>query len=274
MTNRELAELMFSKMKTFGFTPYEIDYGDGYFLFDMGQDSVVHFRIKQVWKNWKFGMWIHSDSLNNYDEEANKDTPWEKEPDVVQIFCQHEHTLDKFKPSRSSLCVTYKPCDIKNEWNDYNLRNMLKMIKYHPLMCYEEFCGDRAGYYERRTFLLPFIESESDYIFRDLEETFKKLIFLNYTRVKLFLMRRFSKVLVKAELYDFEKENPGWSTDYLYKVNLTLKDVEDDKIFDFLDFWFHKQRYGCYGCFKYDCIVEVSDCVSIEGKEEPFWIEW
>ena len=55
MTNKEIAELMFSKMRKFGFTPYDIEYGNGYSLFEMGEDSVVHFKIKEVWKNWKFG---------------------------------------------------------------------------------------------------------------------------------------------------------------------------------------------------------------------------
>ena len=46
--NKEIAEFMLSKIKEFGYEPYDIDYGDGYFVFGYGDDSVVHFRCKGV----------------------------------------------------------------------------------------------------------------------------------------------------------------------------------------------------------------------------------
>ena len=234
MTNREIAELMFEKMKFFGFTPYDIDYGNGYFLFDMGDNSVVHFRIKEVWKNWKFGMWIDSEALNK-----DEDIPYEKEPNVVQVFCQHEHLIDKFNPSRSSLRVEFKPSDFSDgvlEFGAYRLRDMLKMIKHHPFICWNEFCGDYAGYYSDKSFLLPFIKYESEYLNGEIAKEVKTVFWLNYTKTKLSLMKKFSKILYDVELYDFEKENEEWSTDYLYKIKLTFNDVDTDKILDFFDF--------------------------------------
>lgn len=176
MTNKEIAELMFSKMRKVGFTPYDIEYGNGYFLFEMGENSVVHFRIKEVWKNWKFGMWINSEALEYYkgDDETKYCTSYEDEPNVVQIFCQHEHLLDKFKPSRSALCVNYKPTDFAEDWSDYKLDDMLKMIKYHPIMCWNEFCGDHASYYDKRSFLLPFFGYETKYLFGEFNKKFKE----------------------------------------------------------------------------------------------------
>lgn len=271
MTNREIAELIFSKIKGFGFTPYDISYGDGYFIFEMGEDSVVHFKIKEVWKNWKFGMWINSEELNNYNEEENKDTPRTKESNVVQIFCQHEHTLDKFKPSRSALCVDLKPSDFKHDWNWYPLENMLKMIKYHPIICWNDFCGDYAGYYDGRSFLIPFLKYESEYIFREIERVVKTAFFLNYTKAKLFLMKRFSKVLSDVKLYDFEKENPGLSTDYLYRIDLTVKDVADEDINRFFHFWFKKRKYGIYGFGRFDSVVELNRTFFVEGCDKPYW---
>lgn len=273
MTNREIAELIFSKIKGFGFTPYDTSYGDGYFIFEMGEDSVVHFRIKEVWKNWKFGMWINSEELNNYNEEENKDTPYEKEPNVVQIFCQHEHLLDKFKPSRSALCVGLKPWDMKNDFGTYQLKNMLKMIKYHPIICWNDFCGKHAGYYDRRSFLIPFLKYESEYVLKEIVERVIKIkFFLTYTKVKMFLMKRFSKVLSDVRLYDFEKANPGWSTDYLYRINLTVKDVDDEDLDRFFNFWFKKRKYGIYGFSRIDCVVELNTTFFIEGDDKPYYI--
>ena len=276
MTNKEIVELIFNKMKSFGFTPYDINYGDGYFLFEMGEDSVVHFKIKEVWKNWKFGMWINSEELNNYNEDENKDTPYEEEPNAVQIFCQHEHVIDKFKPSRSTLCVEFKPCDFKDDafaWGNYQLKAMLKMIKYHPIMCWNDFCGEYARYYDERSFLLPFLKYESEYMFREVERIVKTAFFLNYTKVKLFLMKRFSKVLSNVRLYDFKKENEGWSTDYLYRIDVTVKDVDDKDIIKFFNFWFKKWKYGIYGLGRFDCVVELNRDFFVEGDDKPYWFD-
>lgn len=276
MTNKEIAELVFNKMKSFGFTPYDINYGDGYFVFEMGENSVVHFRIKEVWKNWKFGMWINSDELNNYNEDDNEDTPYDEESNVVQIFCQHEHLIDKFKPSRSALCVDLKPCDFKDDdytWGNYQLEDMLKMIKYHPIMCWNEFCGKHAGYYNSRSFLIPFLKYESEYMFREVERVIKTTFFLNYTKAKLFLMKRFSKVLSDVKIYDFEKENEGWSTDYLYRIDVTVKDIDDKDIIKFFNFWFKKWKYGIYGLGRFDCVVELNRSFFVEGDNKPYWFD-
>ena len=274
MTNKEIAEMMFSKMRKVGFTPYEINYGDGYFLFEMGENSVIHFKIKEVWKNWKFGMWINSKELNDYneDDETKYSTYYEDEPNVVQIFCQHEHLLDKFKPSRSALCVNFKPTDFSHDWNEYPLRSMLKMIEYHPIMCWNEFCGDHAGYYDDRSFLLPFIKYEVGYFFKKIVKKVKTIFWLNYTKAKLFLMKKFSKVLYDVELYDFEKENEGWSTDYLYKIKLTFDNVDTNKICDFYDFWFKREKYGKFDTW--DWVIELDSVFHIEGNSKPYWINF
>lgn len=271
MTNKEIAELMFEKIRSFGFTPYDINYGNGYFLFEMGENSVVHFKIKEVWKNWKFGMWIDSKELDNYNEDENKDIPYEKEPNVVQMFCQHEHLLDKFKPSRSALCIELKPIDFTHDWSWYMLEDMLQMIKYHPIICWNEFCGSHAGYYSERSFLLPFIKYETEYLIRKIVKKIKTVFWLNYTKEKLFMMKKYSKVLYDVELYDFEKENEGWSTDYLYKIKLTFNDVDDDKILDFFDFWFRRTKYGKFDTWDY--VIKLDDSFHIKGDEKPYCIE-
>ena len=87
-------------------------------------------------------------------------------------------------------------------------------------------------------------------------------------------MKRFSKVLSNVRLYDFEKENEGWSTDYLYRIDITVKDVDDEEINKFFHFWFKKLRYGIYGLGRYDCIVELNRQFFIEGDDKPYWFNW
>lgn len=46
MTNAELREIVFNKIKKFGFKIYNVENVDGYFLFEGDKDSVTHFRVK------------------------------------------------------------------------------------------------------------------------------------------------------------------------------------------------------------------------------------
>ena len=80
--NKEIAELMFKNIKELGYKPYDIQYGNGYFLFEMGDDSVVHFRLKGLGplsKHWKFGMWIVAESLEESYREKEKDLPYNEQ---------------------------------------------------------------------------------------------------------------------------------------------------------------------------------------------------
>lgn len=71
-----------------GFCTVEnVEFGDCYFVFYKGDNSVVHFKIKEL-KGWKFGMWFSKEKDNTIKCE------W---------FCQYELWLDKFKPSRSEI---------------------------------------------------------------------------------------------------------------------------------------------------------------------------
>jgi hypothetical protein len=139
-------------------------------------------------------------------------------------------------------------------------------------MCWNEFCGDHAGYYYRRSFLLPFLGYETKYLLGELNKKIKTVFWLNYTKAKLFLMKKFSKVLYDVELYDFEKENEGWSTDYLYKIKPTFNDVRTKKICDFYDFWFKRTKYGKFDTWNW--VIELDSVFHIKGDEKPHWINY
>ena len=72
-------------------------------------------------------------------------------------------------------------------------------------------------------------------------------------------------------MYDFEKENPGFSTGYLYQVRIMFKSgVTNEQMLKFLGRWADKFEYGEYS--KYHHIVEIGD-LRQEGVEKSFRFE-
>lgn len=260
--NREIAEFIFSKMKEYGYEPYDIQYGNGYFIFEMGDDSVVHFRVKRVWKHWKFGMWIDSKMIGASEEDKKK-------YNIVSVFAQYDTCIDKFKPSRSDLCVEFKAEDWNEKEEDnglymWDLRSMLDMMQNHPFICYNGFCGKDPGYTRRKSFIWGFIQYESWLLRKRLLKAIQITWWLPYTKLKIFLAKR-DKCVKSIVLEDFEKENPGWSTSYLYEVQITfVADSTDEKEISWLNKWFRKKKYGKYGCF--DHVIEV-DSLQREGLD-------
>ena len=271
--NRRIAERMFEVIRSFGFEPYDIQYGNGYFVFDRGEDSVIHFRVKGVWKHWKFGMWVNSEYLKETYREEEKNMKYEDYYKVVQIFAQHDTWIDKFKPSRSSLCVEYDACDWEHHLDGtykypfIRLESMLNMMRRHPFMCYAEFCGDYAGYYSK-SFLAQYIKYESKDKLRTLEEKLAVAIWYPWTLFKCYFARK-AKCISELTIHNFEKENPGWSTNYKYEVRVKFtKDATDEQETKWLDRWFHRWRYGEYGV--YNCAVKLDNCFAKEGMDTRY----
>jgi len=86
-------------------TPKDVEYGNGYFIFAHGDNSVITFRIEEI-PGWLFGIWLYP--------------PKDDEDGAISLdfFSQYEDAIDKFKPSRSYLCVnsrfSLKPCENKD----------------------------------------------------------------------------------------------------------------------------------------------------------------
>lgn len=79
--------------KSIKLTPKDVNYGDGYFIFAHGDNSVIEFRVEEI-PGWLFGIWLYP--------------PTEKDPNSIRLdfFSQYEDAIDKFKPSRSQLLVS------------------------------------------------------------------------------------------------------------------------------------------------------------------------
>lgn len=104
----------------------DVEYLDGYFLFGMGTNSVVHFHIDEC-PGWKFGIWWGDKDENNNSVSG-------------EFFAQFEDTIDKFKPSASQYCISITiDLDDDNLWSLYDVRDEIKYIANEP---YLAFCRD------------------------------------------------------------------------------------------------------------------------------------
>lgn len=116
--------------KNLTFTVQDIEYLDGYFIFGMGTNSVIHFTLKEA-PGWRFGIWYSVDKNNRVSFEC---------------FGQYEMNIDKFKPSRSYFCkeihLSEDPLNFETLYL-YNLVEMFGFIIYEPALAY---CRDAYGW--------------------------------------------------------------------------------------------------------------------------------
>ena len=88
MNKPKIKNLIFKELRERGLEPIDVAVGNGYYLFDFGEDSVVHFKIKGI-RNWKFAIWI---------QDSDDNTEY-----LVWIFGNKRNWIDKFKPSASPI---------------------------------------------------------------------------------------------------------------------------------------------------------------------------
>lgn len=112
----------------------DIEYFDGYFVFDRGRNSITHFHVTEC-PGWKFGIWW-TPVLENEDDP-------EEFPKFVEaeIFAQYERTIDKFKPSATMISETTK-VDLSLRGSEYYNNNffecylIIKYIRDEPELAY------------------------------------------------------------------------------------------------------------------------------------------
>ena len=117
MTNKEIKEAIFKELKERQIEVINPSVGNGYYLFDFGEESVVHFHIKGC-KRWLWGIWItHDENKTN-----------------INLFGEHEDYIDKFKPTQTAIAVkTEIPDDASEEqWED-EINNVVWDLCYEKL---------------------------------------------------------------------------------------------------------------------------------------------
>lgn len=132
-------------------------FGNGYYIFEFGEDSVCHFKIKGL-KRWQFGLWIREDNDN--------------ETYVINLFGEHNDYIDKFKPTATRIAHEFKYVDENDLWKCQEFIDELMMIKQHPYTMKHCYYGMYENY-------LKFLLSEFFY-YRIKQHLIKfKKIFLN-----------------------------------------------------------------------------------------------
>lgn len=176
----------------FGLTQKSLVKTNGYYLWDFGEDSVIHIEFKEI-KNWKFGIWILED---------------ENDQDKIHLsfFGNKKNWIDKFKPTyskiSSELKITSEDIDDPDDylWDlFYSIRQDLNGLKRHRFL-WEYFLDsegedhfikwliDEIWYGTIQTNLLKFYEVK---VLIPLSKLFMK-----------FLKRRFSKYIVDIKFED------------------------------------------------------------------------
>lgn len=240
MNKKEIKNTMLGIIEKSGFKPYDVEDIGGYFIFEMDENTVTHFRVKGVWKHWKFGMWINDEDLEH----------------TVQIFCQHDQCIDKFKPSRSDLLVEYSMEDIESCNGDvknlYNLLDMLEVIKNHPFMCYYGYFG-----YTGTRFIPYFLKSQFRIHKELFEEYITRLLTLVYCAIKIPFLRM-NKNIKSVKLINSDKEHPGWYDGFLYRLEVEMKNnifKNDEELCKFIGKHFKDDRYFEYHKHEHGLII-------------------
>lgn len=263
-TNYEIMQFMFQKIQDIGYTPYQINWE--------GNFSVVYFRLKGLGflgSHWKFGMWLneewqYEENRKAYEKKYGAQRMW----NIIQIFCQYDTMIDKFKPSCSPFCVKYTFYELKKIESEYyinpwsKLEDMLNMIERHPLLSYNiDSHGYKREYYPE-SFLGEFIKSEGERKWIQIKKFFMSIVYIPYMKIKLWLARRDS--IIKEVTF---KESEFSGAEYIVEV-IFSQAATDEEMVRWLNKWFKVDRYGEYDT--YDCIVELVNYFHQEGHEKGF----
>ena len=241
MTTSKKYEIMrgeiFDYIKKIGFTPINAQYGNGYFIFDMGENSVVNFWIKEL-KGWKFGIWFYSP----------KDDNGEDKPNYCQFFAQRELFIDKFKPAASNYCEEIKAYGKDNKFFDnfalIDIKSMLYEMKYHPFISfYKEVAY--SNYIDRKNLIWFYIKENWDAKFYDIKKNAVRWKDCIITRVYLTHVKKVLEKKTNVEtvkVIDGEDEN--WYTYPRYDINVYFnKDSNELEEAEIQDKYFNNKFY-------------------------------
>lgn len=208
-----------------GLKVYDEIFSDGYF-FENEKDSVVQFKIKEL-RNWLFGAWI----LEN-----------EKKEKYLQVFCQYEMFIDKFKPSRGdfNIKVTYRD----REFDIFELSQALEFMQNHEAVF---FCNNSNPYHyipEWRAKLKMYRTIRVEKKYRKQQKNTYKLI---QKTIKIA-----TKLRIFQTMYDKDRlnEEPCHINDiyYIYAPNLLGRILSKylqhriNKFYDLGDIWVYDNK--------------------------------
>ena len=244
MTTSKKYEIMRGEIldyiKKIGFTPINIQCGNGYFIFDMGENSVVNFWIKEL-KGWKFGIWFYS---------PKPDEDGKKRPDYCQFFAQRELFIDKFKPAASNYCEEIKAYEENNKFFDkfsilYVIKNMLYEMKYHPFISFYKGVAYN-DYIDRKSLVWFYIKENWDVKFYKTENKFNRWKDCAITKVYLnYAKKNIEKNSFVEAVKVFDGENGNWYSYPRYNINVYFnKDSNELKEAEIQEKYFNNKFFN------------------------------
>lgn len=200
----------------------DVEYLDGYYLFPMGTNSVVHFKIKEC-PGWLFGIW--------WQEPVKEDKKSKTFRLKGTFFTQYEEVLDKFKPSASTIKEDFSAVIVKksrdpelNTWHLSYIGKIMDAVRFiirDPALA---FCRDYCGwdynteYHDRRSAKKKFEEWQK---WNTDKKTYTKICddkIISFAKEKLLLLCGKT-----AELYD-----QGENVSPRYQMICRLSDAEGE----------------------------------------------
>ena len=209
--------------------------GNCYFLFEYEDDSICHFKVKEL-PEFSFALW----SIDNVNKEY-LDSEY-KEADFI-FFAQPTLIIDKFKPSRSALKVPVSRYLSKPNDSPYVLEQWCSeadlLLKFMKKQKYEAFylgSFSDVSFYDVPTRFVAFKEYVETYFYyykRNIKESINTKI-LSF-KMKKYLKKNFrkNKQHYICALYSYR----NWSPDlhllfYVYPGNLDVVCDLQDKYFN------------------------------------------
>ena len=138
---------IFLRNDNIDFTPVDVEYGDGYFIFGRGSNSTINFHVKEA-PGWLFGLWW---SPQKTQDSTDENPVYESSTIEGEMFAQYEDEIDKFKPTASTFKTeftfeiglpVYSEEEQGNWFALYNCREAFRLILTEPdLAFYREIEG-------------------------------------------------------------------------------------------------------------------------------------
>lgn len=121
----------------------EVKYLDGYFIFETGTNSVVHFKLEET-PGWKYGIWWRIPKKYYSKEEKKMVLPKYVEG---HFFAQYEENIGKFKPSASNIECKFSIVPGDKHGSLYSIARNIEFIMKEPYLAFcRDYCYENYNY--------------------------------------------------------------------------------------------------------------------------------
>ncbi|MGN0656961.1 MAG: hypothetical protein ACI4KR_09210 [Ruminiclostridium sp.] len=225
MTSKEYFKVLEEELAKIRFHAKDISFGDTYFIGYHGDNSICHFRIKEL-PGWNFGIWF------TYPDIDVKDSPITG----LQFFVRHKDDMDKFKPSRSNLLIEddhidtdIKAEDVYYQHSTLQIKNMCTLMKCHPVLSYLISYYTNYYHYPGIKGLLEYFSLRAGAKKRAVKDYIKNRMKYNPTYISLLIMKkRLLKFPDVVSVKIDDKNDDDWTTIPRYDLKITIREKSID----------------------------------------------